>query len=201
MRIATTVVCALALSPALVLSTHLNARAADPGLTLNVVVSDRSTAGGAALGTARTRADYVFADVGIRIAWMTPGQTPAIANLGERYIQLVVTDGARVDQGVPTRDPILGFAVPSANRVYVYYDRVETLALRRNIQPGWFLGVVIAHELTHVLLPESGHTPTGVMASVLAPDPKEPLTFTADEGRAMRARLSGETTLARLGIR
>ena len=132
---------------------------------------------------------------------MTPGQTPAIANIGERYIQLVVTDGARVDQGVPTRDPILGFAVPSANRVYVYYDRVETLALRRNIQPGWFLGVVIAHELTHVLLPESGHTPTGVMASVLAPDPKEPLTFTADEGRAMRARLSGETTLARLGIR
>ena len=150
---------------------------------------------------ARTRAGYVFDDVGIRIVWITLGQTPASVTTGQTDIQLVVADGARADQAVPGRDPILGFAVPSANRVYVYYDRVETQALSRNIRPGWFLGVVIAHELAHVLLPGSRHTPTGVMAAVLSPDPAKGSTFTNEEGRAMRARLGGEMALAGLGVR
>ena len=185
----------------LVLSARPQAKTGDAPPTLNVVVSDRSTAGGAELGTARTRASYVFDGVGIRIAWMTPAQTAAIANTAKPDIQLVVTDGSRVDPGVQGHDPILGFAIPSANRIYVYYDRVETLALRRKVQPGWFLGVVIAHELAHVLLPDSRHAPAGVMAAVLSPDPTEPSAFTDDQGRALRARLGGAATVARLGVR
>jgi hypothetical protein len=95
---------------------------------------------------------------------------------------------------------VLGFAIPSANRVYVHYDRVHALARHHKEQPGWFLGVVIAHELGHILLPRAGHTEIGVMVPTLSPLPKVPPAFTHLEAQSIRARLAGETAVARLRL-
>ena len=179
----------------LALSARVHAQALDRRPTVTVIVDDRSTDGAADIGIAKTRAGYLFADAGIRIAWLIAGPATSGTNDGRDVIQVVLFDGA-VDTDV-SANPVLGFAVPSANRVYVYYDRVQRLALGKRAQPGWFLGDVIAHEITHVLLPDIGHTQAGVMAAALRPDPQHPPAFTSAEGRALRARL-GETTLARL---
>lgn len=179
----------------LALSAHVHAQAVDRRPTLTVIVDDRSTDGAADIGIAKTRAGYLFDEAGIRIAWQIARPVMAGTNDGRDVIRVVVLDGG-VDTDVAT-DPVLGFAVPSANRIYVYYDRAQRLALGKRAQPGWFLGDVIAHEITHVLLPDIAHTQSGVMAAALRPDPQHPPAFTSGEARALRARL-GETTLARL---
>ena len=179
----------------LALSAHVHAQALDRRPTLTVIVDDRSADGAADIGIAKTRTGYLFDDAGIRIAWLIAGPATAETSDGRDVVRVVVLDGA-ADTYVAT-DPVMGFAVPSANRVYVYYGRVERLALGKGAQPGWFLGDVIAHEITHVLLPDLGHTHSGVMAAALRPDPHHPPAFTSGEARALRARL-GETTLARL---
>jgi len=180
---------------ALTLPASLSAQSVDGRPTVNVILDDRSAAGASELGLAKTRAGYLFDDAGIRIAWAIQGQAQHIANAGRDSVRVVVVDGSEDDH--VTTDPILGFAVPLAHRVYVYYDRVQRLALGRKIQPGWFLGDVIAHEIAHVLLPDIRHTSTGVMAATLHPDPQKAPGFTQQEARALRAHL-GETALARL---
>ena len=181
----------------LVLTARLTALPADSRPTLTVVVQDRSSAAGGELGTARTRANYVFDAAGIRIAWTTPDGALDLVNVSDP-VQLVVLDGPADDDVRVRIPPILGFAVPAANRVYVYYDRVQALALERRVQPGWFLGVVIAHELAHVLLPDARHASSGLMAATLGADPKMLPAFTGQEARLMRERLTGEMTLARV---
>jgi hypothetical protein len=110
-------------------------------------------------------------------------------------IHLVVIDEPEARRLISNKPGTLGFAIPSASRVYVHYDRTSALARTRGVQPGWFLGVVMAHELAHVLL-SSGHSDGGVMRRALNPDPNRPPAFTREEGRHLRERLGGQTTLA-----
>jgi len=67
-------------------------------------------------------------------------------------------------------DPnILGMAPGAANGgrlAYVFPTRVETLAKRNRVDAGMLLGVVLAHEVGHILLPARRHAATGVMRPV-----------------------------------
>ena len=120
----------------LALSARLSAGTVDRRPTLNVIVDDRSSAGATELATARTRAGYLFSDASIRIAWITQGQARGVMNIGRDYVRLVVVDGATADEVIAGHDPVLGFAIPSANRAYVYYDRVQRLARDRKSTTG-----------------------------------------------------------------
>lgn len=82
---------------------------------------------------------------------------------------------------------LLGLAVPSANRVYIHYDRARALARQYGTPPGWFLGIVIAHEVAHVLLPDAGHADDGLMAATLNPEATP--AFTAQQAQSLRAAL------------
>ena len=185
----------LTLWAGLLAATNAFAQGGDRRPIFEVVLDNRAPAGAAEIGTARVRTDYIFEAAGIRIAWLLKGQNLGVsATVGERiHLVLIDESASRLIRNDPRT---LGFAVPAAGRVYVHYDRVHALAREHGVQPGWFLGVVIAHELVHVLLPRAGHTGDGVMARSLRPDPTIPAAFTRMEGQALRVRLSGETTLA-----
>jgi hypothetical protein len=88
---------------------------------------------------------------------------------------------------------VLGFAIPSASRVYVHYGRIHALARRHRVPPGWFLGVVFAHELGHVLLPRAGHSTGGIIASTVRPDSQGVPTFMREQAQSFRARLRHRT--------
>lgn len=186
--------------PALLVSLWTGAGAAaqtvDGRPAFAVVLDNRSSAAAVELPAARTHVRFIFEEAGIRVAFVAQGGEQARA-AGNDRINLVVLDqpmpGCLKANDVTT----LGFAVPPASRVYVHYDRVHDLARSRGAQPGWFLGVVMAHELAHVLLPRAGHADTGVMAGALSPDPVVESVFTRAEAQALRERLHGETVLAR----
>ena len=96
-------------------------------------------------------------------------------------------------------DDLLGLAVPSASRVYIHYDRVLALARHDRTPSGWFLGVVIAHEVAHVLLPDGGHADGGLMGATLSPQATP--AFTAQQAQSLRARLHDGVTVAGLDAR
>jgi len=185
----------LALWAGLLAGTNASAQGGDRRPVFEVVLDNRAPAGAAEIGTARVRTDYIFEHAGIRVAWLLKGEDLRVpAGVGER-IQLVLIDESA--RNLFPQDPrTLGFALPAAGRVYVHYDRVHELARFHGVQPGWFLGVVIAHELVHVLLPRAGHTSDGVMARALRPDPAVPAAFTRMEAQSLRDRLRSETSLA-----
>lgn len=76
---------------------------------------------------------------------------------------------------------------------------LRVLARQSRTPPGWFLGVVIAHELAHVLRPDAGHAENGLMGATLRPEAMP--MFTAQEAQALRARLHDGVTVTALGAR
>ena len=184
----------LALGAGLLAGTNAFAQGGDRRPVFAVVLENRAPSGAAEIGTARVRTDYIFGAAGIRIVWLLKGEdviTPA--GPGERiHVVLIDESSSRLIPGDPRT---LGFALPAAGRVYVHYDRVHDLATVHGVRTGWFLGVVMAHELVHILLPRAGHTGGGLMARSLRPDPAVPAAFTRTVAQSLRERLSGGATM------
>jgi len=187
----------LGVSIAFALSPRPSAQMVDGRPSIEVTTDDRST-GGAELATARARVKHIFAGAGIRVVWRTRARAD-VDKTATHHVQLVVLSGSDADEMFLGHGDLLAIAILSVNRVYVHYDRVLALARRYRTPPGWFLGVVIAHELGHILLPDAGHAENGLMRATLTPE-ATPM-FTAREAQALRARLHNGVTLAALGAR
>ena len=171
-----------------------HAEAVDRRPAFEVLMDDRAPAAATELPAAQARVGFIFGEAGIRVTWAArAGGSPLP---GCARIVVVVLDLAEADRIITGDVRRLGFAIPPANRVYVHYPRVSELARYHGVQPGWFLGVVMAHELTHVLLPLAAHAKTGVMAASLSPDPKRPPAFSLEEVRQLQERLGRATLLA-----
>jgi hypothetical protein len=176
--------------------TSATAQTADRRPALEVIMDNRSPSAAPELAAARTHARFIFGEAGIRVTFVMQSDELATATSGIDRIHLVVLGQPEADRLIAGNVRRLGFAIPPAYRVYVHYDRVEAVARSRGVQPGWFLGVVMTHELAHVLLPHAGHSDAGLMAPSLSPDPKVPPAFTRQEARVLREQLRGETMLA-----
>jgi len=187
----------LGVSIALVLSARPSAQVTDGRPALEVTTEDRSSAG-VELGLARARVNEIFVTAGIRLVWRAR-TAAAIGATGMDRIRLVVLSGPGADAMFLGHAELLGLAVPSANRVYIHYDRVLALARHYRTPPGWFLGIVIAHEVAHVLLPDAGHADHGLMGATLSPQATP--AFTAQQAQSLRARLHDGVTVAGLDAR
>jgi len=78
----------------------------------------------------------------------------------------------------------------------VYVNRVRSLARASRTPESELLGRVIAHEAGHLLLGRTGHPASGLMRGrwarqVLADRRDRDWTFSVEEGRTLRWRLSG----------
>ena len=185
------------LSIALALAVRPGAAMAQRAPTLEITIEDRSL-GGVELATARARVSSIFRYAGIRVVW-TGRAAVGVAETGTHSITLVVISGADADETFAGHRDQLGVAIPSVSRVYVHYDRVRALALHYRTPPGWFLGLVIAHEVAHVVRPDAGHAESGLMGATLSPE-ATPM-FTAQEAQSLRARLHDGMTVAGLDAR
>ena len=187
----------LGVSIAIALSARPSAQRVDGRPTLDLTTEDRSSAG-ADLGIARGRVTHIFGDAGIRVVWRRRAAV-AIDHTGTPCIRLVVLSGSDADEMFRGHGDVLALAIPSAGRVYAQYDRIVALARRYKTPPGWFLGVVMAHEVGHVLLPDRGHSENGLMAASLSPE-AAPM-FSAREAQSLRAHLHEAVTVAALDAR
>jgi hypothetical protein len=84
---------------------------------------------------------------------------------------------------------VLAQANREARRVYVFWDRVAASGDHEGVARGDALGVVISHELGHVLLPVRGHSKMGIMQENYNPWHLYDAKFTQEQSAAMRALL------------
>ena len=104
-------------------------------------------------------------------------------------VHVVLLGGDRADRFIKKENVkrrALAQANSDARRVYVFWDRVGPSVDHHAVAHGDALGLVIAHELGHVLLPGRGHSRTGIMQENYNVYFSYRLKFTTDESAAMR---------------
>ena len=101
-------------------------------------------------------------------------------------------------ESAPGRRRIMGMALAANQQravLSLYYDAITEVAKQYGAPVGQVLGIALAHEMGHVLLPPPSHSATGIMqASWEGDDLRHAIVgkvdFTDDQAAAMRARLS-----------
>lgn len=119
---------------------------------------------------ARQRVTDLYAAIGVRLVWAeTVRQAEASAHDSRRDPSEVLINvlTPALSRRLAVRQKALGAAAVTRREggkvAYVLFDRIYQVAVTSATSPADVLGVVIAHELGHLLLPQGSHSPTGVM--------------------------------------
>jgi hypothetical protein len=143
------------------------------------------------IGGARDQLEHIFDATGVRVeSSAEPGHDRCA---GQVTVHVVLLGGAIADRFIKSEQvkrKALAQANSDARRVYVLWDRIGPAVDRQAIGHGDALGLVIAHELGHVLLPGRPHSPSGLMQANYNVFLSYGLKFAAEESAAMRAFLT-----------
>ena len=166
-------------------------------LTVRVAIHNSASVPADVLETARKKTATAFGKAGIDLDWEAPPANPCGSNQDAHFcVQVLLRP--RNAQFEPGRRRIMGLAL-AADRLRavlsLYFDAVTDVARRYGWPRGEVLGLALAHEMGHVLLPPPSHSSTGIMqASWEGDDLRHVLsgdaTFTEEQVRAMRSRLA-----------
>ena len=145
---------------------------------------------------AKREAAAIYAAAGVSLEWSTGAETTADA--GVMYLTAVVLADARTDRFMRTTPDlpksVLGVAPHHTGRVYLFWDRIVRHARKRDLLTQRVLGRVLAHEIGHHVLPEKGHSDTGLMRPSLNYGLPEPPTFTSAQVEEIRTLLLRRTS-------
>ena len=164
---------------------HASAQTSRLVLTVDVVnyaEIPRST-----LASAEREAARSYAAIGIEVQWLYPATDLGRADV--RVLLLSREMGERKIAREQLADMVLGQAHKPSARAHIYWHRVQATAERYALAHSDVLGYAIAHELGHLLLPDSNHAPTGIMRVGFDPDNSLGLRFTELQGAQLRKRL------------
>ncbi len=156
------------------------------------------------IAAAQRFATDVYAAAGIDLHWLPPLRHPAEPMAGEcdrvrEELSVIVRSLHTSERGSRSLET-MGFAPIDAGgggRVaYVLLDRIEHAARGGTGVMQNLLGLVIAHELGHLLLPRDAHAPTGLMrerwhVSELWTIHPRALGLTPRQAEHIRTRLGG----------
>lgn len=136
--------------------------AAEPSDTTVVVhVRDYQHVVSGDLAEAEQVASEVYARIGVQLVW-AKGAAKLAEPDGNLHVDVVIMTGAMAAKDAP--DALtFGKASHHTKRAHIYFTRVRTYGFDSGSGQARVLGLVLAHELGHVLLPEYSHTPSGLM--------------------------------------
>ena len=164
--------------------------------TVRVVLHDSSSAG-ELLAEASDFAIGVFRDAGIEVG-IANGDQPRVCAPGDaEHFCVQVLLRPRHPEFDPGKRRPMGVAL-AADRdravVSVYLDVVTEVALRFGLPVGKVLGIAVAHEIGHVMLPPPSHSPAGIMQPSWDGDDLRhaaggDVAFTDQQAALMRERL------------
>ncbi len=163
-------------------------------LTVAVHVTDYAHISPLDLVNAQAQATDAYRAAGLDIVWSSapqvpgPGTNAASPSIDVRLVILPRDMAEKKCRAEGLGANVLGEA--RGRFAFVFYDRIERLAIsfRTPVAPG--LGYVIAHELGHLLIERKGHTGTGLMRSVWNPHETRLQTFTASQVLTIRDRFT-----------
>ena len=139
--------------------------------TIVVSVEDRTGLRPDVTASAEKELVRIYALAGVHAVWKNPVPVKTgTENDGVPSVTVVVLDAAATDRFVARSGPharVLGTAARGANRAYVFFSRVESVARFYARHLGTLLGAAVAHEVGHLLLPPGAHSNLGIMRADL----------------------------------
>ena len=173
--------------------------------TVTIAVDDYADVASDELDRAQCLVTRLYAAIGVKTDWLetrrvsnAPGARMR-ANVVSPDLRIIVLGPQTAHNGTLPEDAVgsaPGTRTERGRIAYVYYDRVRMIALTSHQVDGDPLGVVIAHEIGHLLLPYGSHSETGLMrgfwsAQEIRRVDVGALAFTPSQARDIRQRVSG----------
>jgi hypothetical protein len=84
----------------------------------------------------------------------------------------------------------LGYVVRPELRAYVFWSHIRAAAFHASRDAGEVLGLVIAHEVGHLLLPDGEHSSTGIMQAAFDLSVRWPQRFAPEDAALIHAALA-----------
>ena len=158
--------------------------AQDAAVVIDGRVDNAARVDASIVRAAQREAARVFKQAGVVITW---SEAPAASAANRVHVRLLAAEDAkRVMMASEGGYRVVAQASSEARRVYVDWGGVHAAAIHAGRNPSEVLGIVLAHELGHLLLPGYGHGATGLMraryTTLLAGD----FRFTAHEASLMQ---------------
>jgi hypothetical protein len=166
-------------------------------LSVRVAIHDSASVPVDILEIARSKAAAAFSKAGIDLDWnMAAGIGCRPDDKARFCIQVLLRP--RNPESAPGARRIMGMALAADLQravLSLYFDAVTDVARRYGSPRGDVLGLALAHEMGHVLLPPPSHSSTGIMqASWEGDDLRHVLlgdaAFTDEQVVVMRTRLA-----------
>jgi hypothetical protein len=172
-------------------------------------VYDSAHVGAEDLRQAEERADIIFRQANIRVAWIL---VPLVSEVHERHdgeewnppdLHLRLWPRAGVGPSNISEDT-LGFRLSTEkSTAIIIADEVRNRAARQFTNPGELLGLVMAHEIGHLLLRSKAHSAEGIMQSQLSTNLRDRrqtlLVFTRKQVASMQDEVRRRTGSATAG--
>jgi hypothetical protein len=140
---------------------------------------------------ARQQATMIYDTIDVSLVWTDePG---VYEGTGPVHFVAVVLSDARTDQFLSGKElppSVLGVAPYQTGRVYLFWDRIARRAWENRVLPQIVLARVLAHEIGHHLLPQQGHSDSGIMRPSVDYRVDEPPAFTPTQAVSIRQLLS-----------
>jgi hypothetical protein len=144
---------------------------------LTIRILDLAQVGGETLNRAKAVVEGSFKPMGIQLTWLhcAVGEAPegvaCSAPVEPNDISLRILQRNRKSFS-KTRHSMAGVAIPlgsggSKGIIYVFFDRILEVKENQKIPMELALGVAIAHEIGHLLLPGQRHAQAGIMRGKL----------------------------------
>jgi hypothetical protein len=138
-----------------VLVTTVTIAAAEPlhPLTISLQMINEAQVPAGLLEESQEGVTRIFARAGLTVRW---------ADTGPRFTVQIV---AQVLGYARAGSPVMGVALRDAHsaKAQIFFKQVQDFARLHRIDTGSVLACVIAHEIGHLLLPGTAHSPTGLM--------------------------------------
>ena len=157
---------------------------------VRVLLVDEAHVAREILDEAFAHASLIYRTVGVKLVWSEIGEPSKHAFV----VKIVSTSLAGTSPG----DRALGIAPKGKNQrgrhAWVFYRRIEDRANVLRMSSGVLLGVVLAHEIGHLLLPRNWQSDVGLMRRTWDANHIQKamwglLDFTAKERELIRSRL------------
>lgn len=160
-------------------------------LVLHVIASAHASRGD--LAEAKQWVTGVYREAGVRAVW-TDGPAAAAQPDGAFHADVLLLSREMVT-GKSQLDAldghVMGTASRPSRRAYIFYNRIADHARLTVSNVALLLGMVIAHEVGHLLLPASSHSAAGIMCATWQRRFAARLpTFTGDQATTIRQLLA-----------
>jgi hypothetical protein len=181
----------IAAFPAIVVS----APAVQPGLTIKLRAYNYADVGNRTLEGAQREVTSIFNQIGVGVKWVTDDNP---------QFRIFVVQST--PDPVASSEDVFGFTPRNpdgahSSRAFVIYDRVQKFILDSKswryppLETVHLLAYVMAHEISHLLLPPKSHSPIGIMHERWADNDFKAmatanLTFTAQQASLIRNAVS-----------